>query len=487
VIEEEALKERSAEIRAIVPVEVATYLLNEKREAIRDIEKRNDLRVVVIPNLNLETPHFEVTRLRDDEAANQAAMPSYKIETDTSVLEEASKASTPIAKQEQPAVQRVSVAPQEPAPMRIAAEAAPAATPATEGIVTRLWKSLFGTTETEVVPEEEEENKPARRNNRQRSNRGGQNRNRGNQRNNRNKDQRKQADESAEKESSRPSNNRNRPRKDTEGDQPERSNQRSQEPREKNTGRNKDGRKRKPRSERTRPEAEVDGNRADANGNENPDRPKRRPSDSKPRAASPKKRQNRREAPVTAETATDLISDKSLDQDSLLEQTSSGNSAGTAASVAAIATGAAVSAVVNDTDAKPAQEQPHQSSEDSLNAVEAKVEQISATETPKEAAPETAGKPPTPAKSAPVARVPKPEPAAAPAPSVDYSTIGRATNDPRDKPKVQAEFAISTKQIELVDLQAPALEAPELSEHDVQQMRASNDPRKKASPENVAS
>jgi ribonuclease E len=67
LLEEEAIKERSAEVRAIVPVDVAAYLLNEKRSALSEIEQESKARILVIPNPNLETPHFEVQRLRDDE------------------------------------------------------------------------------------------------------------------------------------------------------------------------------------------------------------------------------------------------------------------------------------------------------------------------------------------------------------------------------------------------------------------------------------
>ncbi|GAB2898702.1 ribonuclease E [Microbulbifer echini] len=77
LVEEEAKKERSAEIRAITPVNVATYLLNEKRKAISQIESRNKTRVVVVPNADIETPHFEVQRLRDDDTATLET--SYKI------------------------------------------------------------------------------------------------------------------------------------------------------------------------------------------------------------------------------------------------------------------------------------------------------------------------------------------------------------------------------------------------------------------------
>ena len=64
LIEEEAQKEFSKEIRAIVPVSVATFLLNEKRSEISDIEVRNKINVLILPNTQMETPHFEVVRIR---------------------------------------------------------------------------------------------------------------------------------------------------------------------------------------------------------------------------------------------------------------------------------------------------------------------------------------------------------------------------------------------------------------------------------------
>ena len=77
LVEDEAQKERSAEIRAICPVSVATYLLNEKRKTISSIESRNNTRVVIVPNADLMTPHFEVQRLRDDDEGTLET--SYKI------------------------------------------------------------------------------------------------------------------------------------------------------------------------------------------------------------------------------------------------------------------------------------------------------------------------------------------------------------------------------------------------------------------------
>lgn len=77
LVEDEAQKERSAEIRAICPVSVATYLLNEKRKTISSIEARNNTRVVIVPSAELMTPHFEVQRLRDDDEGTLET--SYKI------------------------------------------------------------------------------------------------------------------------------------------------------------------------------------------------------------------------------------------------------------------------------------------------------------------------------------------------------------------------------------------------------------------------
>lgn len=113
LVEEEAQKERSAEIRAIVPVSVATYLLNEKRKTISKIEARNNIRVIVVPKPELQTPHFEVQRLRDDDEGTLET--SYKISSPAELTESDTdlKATKPVARA---AVQQV--APSQPAPTR---------------------------------------------------------------------------------------------------------------------------------------------------------------------------------------------------------------------------------------------------------------------------------------------------------------------------------------------------------------------------------
>ncbi|MFT5420708.1 MAG: ribonuclease E [Candidatus Endobugula sp.] len=110
LVEEEAQKDRSAEIRAITPVKVATYLLNEKRKVIAGIEAQNKTRIVIVPNPDMVTPHYEVQRLRDDE--NEDFETSYKI---TGTQEESSlDDNQPPAPLPKPAVQQI--LPTQPAP-----------------------------------------------------------------------------------------------------------------------------------------------------------------------------------------------------------------------------------------------------------------------------------------------------------------------------------------------------------------------------------
>lgn len=67
LIEEEALKDNTSQVLAVVPVSIASYLLNEKRRSINHIEKAQQVRITIVPNSDMETPHFEVIRVRDGE------------------------------------------------------------------------------------------------------------------------------------------------------------------------------------------------------------------------------------------------------------------------------------------------------------------------------------------------------------------------------------------------------------------------------------
>lgn len=78
LLQEEAMKEGTAAINAQVPVDVATYLLNEKRADVSKIESRLNIKLTLIPNKNLETPHHIIERLRHDDARLDDAVSSYQ-------------------------------------------------------------------------------------------------------------------------------------------------------------------------------------------------------------------------------------------------------------------------------------------------------------------------------------------------------------------------------------------------------------------------
>ncbi|HYC37672.1 MAG TPA: Rne/Rng family ribonuclease [Usitatibacter sp.] len=81
ILQEEAMKENTAAIHAQVPVGVATYLLNEKRSDIFQIEARLKVNVLLIPNPHLETPNYQVERLRHDSEKLDVQIPSYDLAT----------------------------------------------------------------------------------------------------------------------------------------------------------------------------------------------------------------------------------------------------------------------------------------------------------------------------------------------------------------------------------------------------------------------
>ena len=194
LIEEEALKDRTAEVRARVPFQVAAFLLNEKRNAITKIELRTRVRIFILPDDHLETPHFEVIRLRDDSPEALSGQSSYEMApeeteevqpvsaTRSLVREEAAVKTSSAERVAPPATQVV-----EPTPT-----AKPVATKAQPSLLKGLVKSLVSFFASDDAPEEkpkqaEQPERPAtnrnteRRNDRQQT----QNRRRENPRNNR--------------------------------------------------------------------------------------------------------------------------------------------------------------------------------------------------------------------------------------------------------------------------------------------------------------
>jgi ribonuclease E len=154
ILEEEAMKDKTGRVIAHVPVDVGTYLLNEKREILVTLEQRHKLGVTLIPTPTLETPHYEIKRVRIEELGGEHGATSHEMIPTETVAETDLMAGLGGAKApevEKPAVQ--AVAPQAPAPVVMRQQAAaPAQSP---GLIRRMWVSLFGKGD-----ETEEEQKP---------------------------------------------------------------------------------------------------------------------------------------------------------------------------------------------------------------------------------------------------------------------------------------------------------------------------------------
>ncbi len=117
IIQEEAMKDHSASIHVQVPVNVATFLLNEKRSDIHQIESRLKVNITIIPNLHMETPHYSVTRLRHDDITADHLQSSYKL-----VEKPVEKSATPTAqaiKAQRPQAVVQGITPNQPAPKHI--------------------------------------------------------------------------------------------------------------------------------------------------------------------------------------------------------------------------------------------------------------------------------------------------------------------------------------------------------------------------------
>ncbi|WP_394132147.1 ribonuclease E [Shewanella maritima] len=198
LMEEEAIKENTAQIEAIVPVDVAAFLLNEKRKAIRITEERHNVEVYVIPDRHMETPEYRVVRRKTDDEVSET---SYKrVEQPSSELYEPRKLER--AASPQPAIKGFG------APKQPAAETQPPQKPAAktdqQGLISKIMAaigSLFSSSE-----EKKEEDKPAKTNNQHSR------RNRRNDRDNRNNKRRGKRDSEGESKE----NNDNRSRKTNE-------------------------------------------------------------------------------------------------------------------------------------------------------------------------------------------------------------------------------------------------------------------------------
>ncbi|NOX75334.1 MAG: ribonuclease E [Gammaproteobacteria bacterium] len=170
IIEEDAMKEQTARIVVQLPVNVATFLLNEKRQDVSDIEARQKVKVVLIPNPSFDTPHYEIQREKDSDLPDDAdVQASYSLAIEREEVSE-SLADKPKLVSEQPAVK--GVVPSAPVPHQHPLSASEK----DGGFIKRLWSSLvsagesFSPTATEKKSEQE---KPQQRRSRGGRGRGG--------------------------------------------------------------------------------------------------------------------------------------------------------------------------------------------------------------------------------------------------------------------------------------------------------------------------
>ncbi|MEP1471737.1 MAG: ribonuclease E [Halieaceae bacterium] len=486
LLEEEATKERSAEVRAIVPVDVAAYLLNEKRSALGEVEEVSGSRVLVIPNPNLETPHFELQRLRDDEVSDGDHETSYKVELavpDTESISDSHSADIPqqqavvqaIAPQAAPAPQPAAAPAANEAPQKATAKKKPAkakpAAAAKPGLMARIGAALFGTEEVAAEPAAPASEKPSGKRTEGGESRG-QGQRQGNRNRNRNRNRRRSGGDGARNQGSRENNGgQERRQANDDGNRSKQGNRRNED--------------RPRREEQDTAVAAEQAPNADSVDNRQ-DKPRKRPSDMK--RNEPRRRRNRGPKPevsvaeaALAETAVAASPATAAPETQAPEPVTAAASEAvvteTAPVVEPTATEQPESKPVSETAVAPAAEaaeaeapaeQAPEATQQEEPQAEIAVEPTPDTSTVAEATEEA------PAVEAPVVAS---EPVAAVEEvAADRSGLGadgRATNDPRVAPKPAATVEVTTGHPVLFkDTVAPAV----VPSGKVVP-RASNDPR----------
>lgn len=170
VAEEHAMKENTGQVLVQAPVEIANFLLNEKRGALREIEQRHDAPIIIVADEQLHTPHYEVTRLRENELGEESGRPSYQRGTPRKLPVHAlTKAQLNIP----PAPAVTHVKHSQPAPMREVVEAAPTpapvaapAAPVAAGGVMGWLKRVFGGEAAPATPAQTQQRQEGSRGNR---------------------------------------------------------------------------------------------------------------------------------------------------------------------------------------------------------------------------------------------------------------------------------------------------------------------------------
>jgi len=178
LMEEEAMKEGTVEVVAETPVKVATFILNEKRKTLTEIQARHNLQMTVLPNPEMDTPHYEIIRRKESDLEELESVESYKQISKQEAPTESTKETMP-QNIETAVVSNVAPANPAPAPQALKDNNNP-------GVVTRIFSALFGSKKVEDVEEEKPQTRQRPANNQNRPNRNNKSRN-NNTRNNSNR------------------------------------------------------------------------------------------------------------------------------------------------------------------------------------------------------------------------------------------------------------------------------------------------------------
>ncbi|MDC8444902.1 MAG: Rne/Rng family ribonuclease [Nitrosomonas sp.] len=117
IIQEEVMKEHTSALHVQLPIEVATYLLNEKRTEIHEIEERLNVDIILIPNIHLETPKYKITRLRHEDTKQAEPQASYTL-VDKSAEDLVPDLTERKQKPQRPKAAVQGITPAQPAPIR---------------------------------------------------------------------------------------------------------------------------------------------------------------------------------------------------------------------------------------------------------------------------------------------------------------------------------------------------------------------------------
>lgn len=161
IVEEEAMKDHTARVVAQLPVEVASYLLNEKRDGIASIHHRQRVEITLVPNPHLETPHYEIIRMRADDENQETT--SYRLITEPPTPElPSARAEAVAAHADVPAVRGVTPQGPAPTPTPEPTEIKPITKDPEGGFIRRMFSALLGKTAKQQEPESSDETKPKR-------------------------------------------------------------------------------------------------------------------------------------------------------------------------------------------------------------------------------------------------------------------------------------------------------------------------------------